>query len=270
VIAGMPRSGTTLLRRLCDGHPRMRVTNELGNFGFVGDPYLLYALRAAKRVIEINGRSRISGRYGSRRANNVGNLSFVTAHLLRLARVGLGRVTLRTIVDDAGRTAPEALVVGDKMPQYIFGMDRLVRFAGLRRLVIYRDCRDVTSSFLTMVRTTWRHRLWVRRMRTAAEIAGVWVQAMEITERHAEHLFAVRYEDLVRDPDLELRRLAEWLGVEAAGFDRTIVSASSIGQHRGGLSSRELADVLRVAGPTLRRWGYAPDPTDPEPGINFS
>lgn len=259
VIAGMPRSGTTLLRRLCNDHPQMRVTNEFSNFAFVGDPLPVYAARAGKRVLEINGASRIIGRYGTRTTNYLGNVRAVSAHLLRLARMGVGRVTLSALVEEAREAAPGALVVGDKMPPYIFMMDRLVLLPGLKRVVIYRDCRDVTSSFLQMARTTWRRRLWVRKWNTAERIAARWVGGIEIMERHRGRLFAIRYEDLVRQPEAELERLAEWLGVEPSGFDAKPVSDAAVGKYRNGLSDQELDQVLKVAGPTLHRLGYSPD-----------
>jgi hypothetical protein len=210
-------------------------------------------------VVEINGRSRIIGKYGTRTTNNLGNVRAVTAHLFHIARMGAGRVTLSAIVAEAREAAPEALVVGDKMPQYIFMMDRLIMVPGLKRLVIYRDCRDVTNSFLRMARTTWRHRLWVRDMNTAEKIAQSWVRAIEIMGRHADHLFAIRYEDLVDQPVSELNRLAEWLTVDPSGFDAKLVSGSAVGKFRQGLTARELEDVLRVAGPTLERLKYSLD-----------
>ena len=259
VIAGMPRSGTTLLRRLCNDHPQMRVTNEFSNFAFVGDSLPVYAARAGKRVLEINGASRIIGQYGTRTMNYLGNVRAVSAHLLRLARLGVGRVTVAALVEEAREAAPGARVVGDKMPPYIFMMDKLVLLPDLRRVVIYRDCRDVTSSFLRMVRTKWRRRLWVRKWNTAERIAARWVRGIEIMECHHSRLFAIRYEDLVQRPEAELRRLAEWLGVEPSGFDATQVSDAAIGKYRQGLSDQELDAVLKVAGPTLRRLGYPPD-----------
>ena len=259
VIAGIPRSGTTLLRRLCNNHPQMRVTNEFFNFAFVGDFLPVYAARAGKRILEINGASRIIGGYGTRTTNYLGNVQAVTAHLLRLARRGIGRVTLSAIVEEAREAAPNTRVVGDKMPPYLFIMDELVLVPGLKRVVIYRDCRDVTSSFLLMARTRWRHRLWVREWNTAEKIALKWVSGIEIMERFIQKLFAIRYEDLVGKPESELLRLAEWLGVDPSGFDTQQVSDSAVGKYRQGLTARELDDVLRVAGPTLERLKYRLD-----------
>jgi hypothetical protein len=78
-------------------------------------------------------------------------------------------------------------------------------------------------------------------------------------ERHADLLFIIRYEELVRDPQSSLAGLAEWLHVDSAGFDVDSVKASSIGKYRKGLTPEELDDVMRVAGPTLERLNYAVD-----------
>lgn len=256
IIGGMPRSGTTLLRRLCDGHPRMRVTYEFGNYGFIGDPFPLYAARAVNRVLEKNGRSQFTGKKDRRMTNYLGNVRDVGLHLIRLALEGSARVTLQAVVEEARRRDPEARIVGDKTPHYIFVMDRLVALPGLLRVVIYRDCRDVTSSYLHSARTKWRRRRWIHETDTAEKIARRWVHAIEIMERHAEHLFVIRYEELVRRPRSELERLAGWLRVEPSGFDARMVSDSSVGKYRQGLRAQELDDVLEVAGPTLARLNY--------------
>ena len=267
IIAGMPRSGTTLLQRLCYLHPQMRVTKEFGNYSFIGDPLSSYMKRTVRRVNEINGRWRIHGTPGQlptallnklrfKAANHAANVRVATAHLLRLARNGRGPVTLSDLVAEAQRRDSRTRVVGDKLPQYIFIMDQLVDLPGLLRLVIYRDCRDVTSSYLLMARTKWSDRPWIRGTDTAEKIAHNWVQAIEIMERYADHLFIVRYEDLVTDPSSELRRLAQWLDVDLSGFETNRISAASVGKYKTGLTDQELDDVLRVAGPTMERLKY--------------
>lgn len=259
VIGGMPRSGTTLLRRLCNEHPQMRVTNEFGNYAFIDEPLPLYLAHAAKRVVQINGRSRIIGQYGRRRKNYAGNVGAAIAHVVRLTMNGSTRVTLAALVAEARRSDSEARVVGDKLPQYIFMMDRFAELPDLLRLVIYRDCRDVTSSFLRQVRTDWKHRPWIRKMNTSEKVAHKWVSAIEMMERHADRMLVIRYEDLVSDPQSELQRLAKWLDVDPLGFNARIVSDTSVGKHKQGLTAQELDGVLRVAGPTLERLKYSLD-----------
>jgi hypothetical protein len=242
----------------------MRVTSEFGNYKFIGDPFPLYVRRTARRIREINGRWRILGPTGqysvrSRRVNHVANLRTAATHLLRLARHGGGPVTLSALVTEARKNRPETRVVGDKFPRYLFELDRFVELPELLRLVIYRDCRDVTNSYLGMIRSRWKPRPWVHDANTAEKIAQRWVRAIEIMERHADHLFVIRYEDLVGNPQSELKRLAEWLDVDPSGFNAKSVYDTSVGKYKRGLTGRELDDVLRVAGPALERLKYPLD-----------
>lgn len=270
IIAGMPRSGTTMLRRLCDEHPRIWMTSELGNYGFIGDPLPQYIKRTATRLRQINGKwpivglvpdelpSTLMAKLRSRPKNHAINLRVVVGHLFQLARYGTGPVTLSALVMEARRSHPEARVVGDKFPRYVLQLDRLSKLPDLLRLVIYRDARDVTSSFLHRLRTDWK-RSWPRDVGPAGKIARRWVRAIESMERNAEQVFAVRYEELVGDPTSEVKRLAEWLDVEPSGFDTRKVYATSVGKYKRGLTTQELDDVLKVAGPTLERLKYPLD-----------
>ena len=235
----------------------MRVSNDFGNYAFIGDSFPLYMAKAARRVLEINGRARISGAFGGRATNYLSNVHTTFVHLIRIARNGTSTVTLSALAAEAIKNDPGARVVGDKFPQYIFKMDRLVEFPELLRLVVYRDCRDVTSSFLHMVRTRWKYRRWIRDANTAEKVARLWVHAIEVMDRFADGLFIIRYEDLVSHPRSELLRLAEWLDVDPSGFEASTVSDSSVGKYEQGLTGRELEDVLRVAGPTMHRLNYS-------------
>jgi hypothetical protein len=193
-----------------------------------------------------------------RAGNQIANGLAVSAHVLRIARQGTGPVTLPALV--AAETCNGAVrVVGDKFPQYMFRMHQFVELQDLLRLVIYRDCRDVTSSFLKKLRADWKNQAWTRPMNTAEKIARKWVEGVEIMERYAERLFVIRYETLVGDADAELRRVAEWLEVDPSGFDPGKVFGSSVGNYRRGLTADELDDVLKVSGSTLERLGYRID-----------
>lgn len=270
IISGMARSGTTMLQQLCNGHPQMRVTNEFGNYAFIGESFPAYAAKIVKRIWVINGKWRILGPPGHvpaslssklrlRSGNHTANVAAGAVHLFRLARRSPVRVTLSALVAEAGGKNSQTRVVGDKLPLYNFMMDRLVELPELGRLVIYRDCRDVVSSFLRKVRSDWKRQGWSRNADTAEKIARRWVRAIEIMEWYADRLFLLRYEDVVRRPESELQRLAKWLDVEPSGFDARMVSDSSVGKFRQGLTAEELDDVLKVAGPTLERLKYALD-----------
>ena len=269
IITGMPRSGTTLLQQLCNNHPQMRITKEFGNYLFVGESLFGYLKGTAWRVRRINGRWRphaamkpepadVFKKLWMRGVNNVANGLGATSQVLRIALSGGGPVTPSALAASEPVNG-ETRIVGDKFPHYIFSMHKFVDLEQLLRLVIYRDCRDVTSSFLKKLEADWKNERWTGPLDTPEKIARKWVEAIEIMERYADRLFLVRYEALVGDPEAELRRISEWLKVEPSGFNRKVVYASSVGKYRHGLAGRQLEEVMSVAGPTLERLGYSID-----------
>ena len=123
--------------------------------------------------------------------------------------------------------------------------------------MIYRDCRDVTSSTLQRARTEWRKiLLFVRKLNTAEKVAHRWVLAIELMERNRDDLLVVSYEDLVSESEKSLGRISDWLGVDAAGFEIQRISSRSVGNYRHGLTAEELDTVMEIAGPTMSRLGY--------------
>ena len=154
-----------------------------------------------------------------------------------------GVVTPRAV---AASTAFGAKVAADKFPDYVFAIDELVRAPDIRCVAIYRDCRDVASSFLQKVRTTWKHQAWVEGLDDAAEISRRWVRSLEIMEAESERVLAIKYEDLVRQPAAELKRLALWLDVDPYTFRIGDVRDTSIGKFARG------ADGERAGGRNRR------------------
>jgi hypothetical protein len=61
---------------------------------------------------------------------------------------------------------------------------------------------------------------------------------------------------LINQPDVELKTLGSWLGVDPTGFPKEIIRDTSIGKYNIGLSDKELATVMEVAGPTMSQFGY--------------
>jgi hypothetical protein len=181
---------------------------------------------------------------------------FVVQYLLELYRHRQGPIDVPTIEAVLRSIFPTSRIVGDKFPAYIFRIDNLVETDGLVRVIAYRDCRDVTSSILKMVRTEWRGRPFVRNINTAQKIAERWVHAIELMEHHADKLYIIRYEDMVQEPEQALKILGEWLRVDSNGFPTDMIHGVSVGKHKNGLSKEELAKVYEIAGPTMARLGY--------------
>lgn len=262
IISGHQRSGTTLLRRVCDGHPQMRVANEFGCFADVGLPVQqAWAARWAQWQL-VNGRWAFDSRFATHPRRHWHNLWFTVGYCWRLAQVARDEVT----VGDVGyalqrRFGVETAVTGDKLPQYMPILPQLLTHREAKALIIYRDCRDVTSSFLEKVRTVWQTRSWASELDTAEKIAQNWVDQIEQMEqlaaKHAPaQVHLVRYEQFVAEPQMVLNDLAAWLGITPAGFPVQQVRSSSIGKYQQGLTDEELTQIEAVAGETMRRLGY--------------
>jgi hypothetical protein len=253
LIGGHPRSGTTLLFRLCRNHPQIGITGEFKCFLKLDVPHTEYlrAIESDWRHVSFFWRIGRRAPWHFKLASGV----FLALFQSRLRRVSPGTVTLAAVE----RTLRDVLrkpVVGDKYPHYVFHLPALVRQPDLRRVIIYRDARDVASSFLKMVRSNWKNLAWAQEFRTAGDVARSWVRAIETMEAHADRVLAIRYEELVADPGPSLRRMAEYLRVDPSGFRTGQIHDRSVGKYEKGLTPSEAAEVLAVAGPTMNRLEY--------------
>jgi hypothetical protein len=165
---------------------------------------------------------------------------------------------------------------GDKTPRYLTHINLLADLFPMARFVhVIRDGRDVALSEVDL------HRLH----RRAASIAFMWrrklragrAAANAVGERYTE----LRYEDLLSEPERELRRICRFLGFgfepamlvhdpEAIreGLRKMPASARAQHQHlllpptnglrdwRTQMSQREIAEFEAIAGKVLMESGY--------------
>jgi Sulfotransferase family len=256
LIGGHQRSGTTLLGELCKHQRDIVITREFGNFLALGWPYKAYGCQILKRWWVVQSKWAFVPASEQRRLMLLHNFLFVIRYLRKVHRARRGRVDLAAIETALRSLFPDARFVGDKWPGYIFSLDKFVEQDEVYLLMIYRDCRDVVSSTLEQARTSWRESAFVEQMNTAEKVARRWVHAIEEMERHRSRLHIIRYEDLIGEPQQELRRLGEWLGVAPQRFSVQLVRDTSIGKYKKGLSADELSVVAEIAGPTMARLGY--------------
>jgi hypothetical protein len=262
IIGGHPASGTTLLRHLCNNHPDITLTHEFGNFHHLGRPYKEYRDELLKRLWNkgiLENRFLLwspSNHLSLKVVKIVKSHAFIARYLFEMHRYRRNIVDLSIVGTVLKSIFPKAHIVGDKEPHYVFALDELGRVGGLKRLIVYRDCRDVTSSVLHNSRTKWRKKTWIKDFNTAEKVAKQWVRAIEVMERNMDKIHIIRYEDLINKPDRQLNTLGSWLGVDPTGFPKEIIRDTSIGKYSTGLSDEELATVMKVAGPTMCRLGY--------------
>lgn len=258
LIAGHQRSGTTLLKDLCNSHPQIAVTGEYGNYMLLDVAYSRYARFILGRWWKKRNAAILTP-HTVKGVNMARNLDFTLRYLaaLRAELQGppYGHVDAAVVERGLKRLFPGKSLVGDKYPDHIFKLSKLSRDDRLKCVFIYRDPRDVAASTLKRARTELRSS-WPDEMRDPREIAERWLQSIEMMERSRERIYAIRYEELVTRPRPVLDGLGAWLDVDPAGFDAGIVRPTSIGKHRQGLSQDEIDTVDGIAGTVMSRLGY--------------
>jgi hypothetical protein len=200
-IVGAPRSGTTLLRLMLDAHPELAIP-----------PETYFVPKAAKRWQQAAARRGGEDPRDAFYETVVGHARWNDFHMdadafrQRLADVGprdLGdgvRAFYRLYADRVGKSR-----WGDKTPFYVRRMKLLQDIVPEARFVhIIRDGRAVALSIKD---------LWFGP-NTIDEAAEFWTARIAEGREQApelSHYMEVRYEDVVRDPETNLRAICDFV-----------------------------------------------------------
>lgn len=252
-IVASARSGTTLLRVMLDRHPRLAIPPE---------SHFIPRLWAERRRYGREGRIEDRDRF----------LRDLAADR-RFQSWDLPIEAVRRDLDSTGRAAPafpEAVAAayrayarargkewwGDKTPRHVNDLPLLGSlFPEARFVHMLRDGRDVALSVLELERL--HHR--------AATPAYFWARHIRLARSAAQELgparFAeVRYEDLLEDPEGELRRVCRFLGL---GFEPVMLEHDRQALER--IPARQQRMHARIALPPtkgLRDWRTQMSPAD--------
>lgn len=230
-IVGAPRSGTTLLREILNRHPELAVCGETNFF------HRIYMRRRFfGDLADPRNRARAVDAY---LATHVARRLRMEPEMLRerLMREALSCreffVTLMsTFADLNGKKYG-----GEKTPWHsLYAKTLLEWFPSCSIIHLVRDPRDAVASLITMP--------WESRSVLAG--ARVWQRfnAASRTASRAGNYLQLKYEDLVSEPEQELRRLCEHIGLEWSTEmmqppdDATEVLWWSRRAHRGITSAR--------------------------------
>jgi hypothetical protein len=200
-VVGYPKSGTTLLLGLLDGHPQLVVVP--GETRWFTDPEpTLEQLhdRWIRYLVNPSGQEPfwLLGRPGG---DDDPYLAF-TARLLA------GRDPLTALV--AAFWTPGARAWVEKTPLHVFHVDEIRRrFPAARFVHVVRDPRATVAAIR---RFAWHG--WSTDVdETLDGVARALAQAADPPEAY----LVVRYEDVVTAPEWELRRVADFVGVDWSG-----------------------------------------------------
>jgi hypothetical protein len=193
-LFSLPRSGSTLLQRLLAAQPEIATNSE----GWLALP-LLYALRPDGADAE----------YGHRAAavaieELCEQLPGGHAEYLEATRDFLLRLY--------GSAAGERRYFLDKTPRYHLVADELVTlFPEAKPLFLWRNPLAVAASLID----SWNDGNWNLDVHAIDLFDGVETLTGTYSEL-GDRALSVRYEDLVQDPDRELARITDWLGLPRA------------------------------------------------------
>jgi hypothetical protein len=264
-LVGVPRSGTTLLLRLLDGHPELLVLPQESHAAdWHGAPDPARAFR---------DRRRIDGAW----VPDAERAAALEAHLARAlpGPAGLGDA-LRALAAGYARVlgAPPGLRAWvEKTPKHLARVPSLRRAFGdaARFVCLVRDPRAVAASQFTL----WK-RGGARHVRT---FASRWAAADLLARRcdaAVPGFLAIRYEDLAADPAATMREVAAHLGIAwhpsllvptdrgrpwgGNASTRAARSGVSLEAERSAraLSSEEERLLERLLAPRMHARGYAP------------
>jgi hypothetical protein len=256
-VVGMPRSGTKLLRGLLNGHPDVGIP--------LAETEFLPAWVEGWRGDLVGEAEFLAFAEGVRGSGFCAYLQEEQGWELDVAawRAACPGFDVAGVFEGLCRVAAgNPLRWGDKSPGYVHQLGLIWRLWPQARVIhIVRDVRDQVLSLQAAwgkhpVRAAQR---WVDGI-SAARGAG-------LGDRYLE----VRYEDLLADPELTLKRCAAHVGVDFHGDmlhlavptenlgdakGATAVVAGNVEKWRTGMPADLQACVESVAGPTLRALGY--------------
>ena len=245
-IVGVPRSGTTLLRRLLNKHSNLCVPNETHFIPHLYRPFISKWQQGKHReAIDLLNQQPLVRQWGV----NIGfdEIQLDEAHDAYANAVNI-IMNQRAQQDNKQRW-------GEKTPVYVFHIPLLLSlFPNGRFIHIYRDGRDVALSLMPLA--------WGPNNSYAC--ARYWRQMLQEWNKHKEVMgekwLEVKYEALIEAPEQQLNQICDFIHVP---FDTVMLDKYPIVKNRTerwrnkfNMSHRELVAFESQAGDTLTQWGY--------------
>ncbi|MCS6917794.1 MAG: sulfotransferase [Chitinophagales bacterium] len=287
-VVGNSRSGTTMMGRILNNHPRVHTFPELHFFEQLWSSadrnWQLTPEEAADLAALLLNISREG--YFARR--HVADFLDEARSLLQREVSGhmvASDVFAAVVRYEVQRNGKE--MGCDQTPQNVFYIKEILElFPEARFVNLVRDPRDVLLSqkrkwrrrFLGGSHATWYEtiRAWVNYH--PYTISRLWVAAVRAgTSVQHPHVLTVRFEHLLADPDSVIAEVCRHVGItffpelkevpqvgSSSGQDRSEVKGINAGRAqswaRGGLTATEIWICQRVCGQLMKTLGYEPAP----------
>jgi protein-tyrosine sulfotransferase len=268
IILGSPRSGTTLLRRLLDAHPDLSCPGE--SFLF-------------KSCASFFDADKISHGFDYGVLSALEGLGFSQEETVERLR-DFATSFYKDIAQKNGKKYWVAKTAID-----CFYMDTIeAMFADHAKFIcVTRHGMDVVCSMEEFVKDlqsyiTELHAYLVEYPQPLEAFAHAWADITtdihDFAERYSAHCLHVKYEDLTENPDAELARITEFLGIEKSpkqaaeilgqksvdgigdwkSYKKTKVEKTSINRWQEQLPHAAMQTLAPIVNPVLSLAGYDP------------
>lgn len=265
VILGSPRSGTTLLRRLLDAHPNIACPGETNVFSACAR-FLQSETFAEGLDIGVLAGLNFMGVDDDQALERLREFAF-SFHRENAARQGKTRWADKSAFDSFHLDGIEQLI-GDHA-KFV-----CLQRHGLDVVCSMQDLVDKTGGYVSELQP-----YITRYPRPLEALARAWVdltcRIREFAARHPDNALIVKYEDLTASPEVELKRIFEFLEeswddglLETAlqrrenigfsdwkTFSRPSIDRSSVGRWKQ-LSRGTINMLAEICNPILAECGY--------------
>ena len=199
LIAGCPRSGTTLIRNMLNAHPEIYIFPQTQFFNKIwGSRRFVNFRKNRKKLLRIIAQDRAVLRDGVNMYSeqNLSRGSFESYYDEYVS-----------VIEDNNIQGKK--IVGDKTPRHIFFLNQIIRHmqCDVKTIVAIRDCRAVVASL--------KKRGMVKSVEQGAAIWNFFLEQIVrlLKELPDDDILCIRYEDLVSEPARITRNLSEFLNL---------------------------------------------------------
>ncbi len=275
-IVGRGRSGSTLLRSLFDAHPQVMIPLESRFVQFLYYKYPLekkWTPETAKQIIQELGHS-----FEPPRLDKENLTKQITNHISDLS---FGKICKLIYLNSHTEFPKEEIhAIGDKNPRYTFFIPQLLKiFPNAKFIHLIRDYRDNVTAIQ-------RAGSNINESSNIYFAMGRWKLYNRIVDKYQkrfpDNFYTVRFEDLITDPEKEMKSLCNFLTLDFRpemlnyhkhiskyfkddGFNtlhkslQTPFDQSKIGEWKNILSHREIIRCEILAGNLPIKYGYLPE-----------
>lgn len=248
-VVGAPRTGTTLTMQILNRHPAIHLYNEVHYNERIYDTMPSAAPLDDRALTTAADRLLAAVRWQGAPAG----CESPRDHLVALAHEGGGTHAALFAAFLAAEAAVEGKTIwGDSSPQDVLYISRLRQwYPGAKFIGVVRDPRGFLASYKNYYRkqlSTYRNRfnplanslLWRSYMRTLLRAKS---------SPLGDDIHLLRYEELVADPEGEVTRLCDFLGI---GFDAQMLAVGA--QNSSYFSVREDDKQKGISAGSRDRW----------------